>query len=230
MSNKGEPLPHHNTTITMFFKTLLFLLPSLRLVCSHADSEPHSHNNNEDLGLPSKLWHELGRGIGNEHLSDLAAYSVATSQSGYTVAIGSPLHTSLLEPNADPQTGRVRVYRYNMQRNGWTKIGQDIEGQNANDQFGRSVALSESGSVLAVGAPYCDRLGKKEVGCVKVYELKIVVKTPDNDDAKIEEEEVWFEIGDTIVGEKNLDHFGMAVQIQDGYDLIQDRNGYTVAM
>lgn len=177
-------------------------------------------------GISAKLWHELGRGIGNEKLSDLAGYAVATSDSGYTVAVGSPKHTSLFEANPPYDAGRVRVYEYSPRRDGWSKRGQDLEGDYVGDEFGRSVALSDDGSVVAVGTPNCDRFDKREVGCVRVYSLDII-SDPDSED---EEKEVWLQLGEEIVGEEAFDHFGTAIQVHTYDDVITDSESYLIGI
>ena len=171
--------------------------------------------------IEDKLWHELGRGIGNEDLNDLAGYSVAISKSGTTVAVGSPLHTNLTDPNPVRRAGRVRVYRYNSTRDGWQKIGQDIEGDAVGDQFGYSLDLSYNGKILAIGAPYCMREGKIENGCVKIYDLELM-QSPDET-----EREVWLEVGNMIVGEGDFDHFGTSLQMAK-YD--EYRQKYMIAI
>ncbi len=212
-----------------YLAAILTLLTSASTAKTSVATTPSSNTNTgTGIGTPEsiisdKLWHELGRGIGNENLSDLAGYSIATSASGYTVAIGSPLHTSLTETNAPKRAGRVRVYRYNSSRDGWTKLGQDITGQEIGDEFGRSVHLNDDGDVLAVGAPNCERRGLKEVGCVNVYELTLMVGPEDED------RDVWFQVGVTITGEASLEHFGMDVHIEEVYDSESDIDSYQLA-
>ena len=53
--------------------------------------------------------------------------------------------------------GLVQVWKWQEQENGegWTQLGSDMTGQEENEQFGRSLSLSDDGSVLALGAlPY----------------------------------------------------------------------------
>ena len=47
-------------------------------------------------------------------------------------------------------SGHVRVYQ--SVADTWTQIGQDIDGDASNDQFGHSVSLSSNGSIVAIGA------------------------------------------------------------------------------
>ena len=76
-----------------------------------AEADAHQDFDDDSL-ISDRLWHQLGRGIGNDNLGDLTGYAVATSASGYTVAVASPLHTSLTESNPPKHAGRVRVYQY----------------------------------------------------------------------------------------------------------------------
>ena len=52
-------------------------------------------------------------------------------------------------------SGSVRVYQYRMLNSPpWTQLGQDIDGEARDDQFGYSVSLSSYGMKIAVGAPF----------------------------------------------------------------------------
>ena len=57
--------------------------------------------------------------------------------------------------------GSVRVYQYSSSNNIWIKIGQDIDGEAANDWSGISTSLNSLGNILAIGAPYNDGTGMK---------------------------------------------------------------------
>jgi hypothetical protein len=52
----------------------------------------------------------------------------------------------------------------------WTQIGQDIDGEAANDESGTSVSLSSDGTRVAIGAIYNDGNGN-DSGQVRVYQL-----------------------------------------------------------
>ena len=61
----------------------------------------------------------------------------------WVLAIGSPFgfdHTVT--------AGHVRVFQYGPGSGQWVQIGQNLEGEAAGDEFGRSVSLSSSGSFL----------------------------------------------------------------------------------
>lgn len=82
-------------------------------------------------------WDQVGDDIVGQ------SWSVALSADGSRVAIGGP--------DAFDQAGVTRVYDWN--GSAWLQVGDDIVGEAANDNAGRSVALSADGSILAVGAP-----------------------------------------------------------------------------
>lgn len=108
-----------------------------------------------------ELWHRLGRDIRGENAFDYAGQSIALSGDGLTIAIGSPGN----DVNGD-SSGYVRVYSWDGQA--WIQIGASIYGEAAGDEAGYSVALSDNGHTLAIGAPYNDGNGTNS-GHVRVY-------------------------------------------------------------
>ncbi|MCB0375253.1 MAG: T9SS type A sorting domain-containing protein, partial [Sinomicrobium sp.] len=106
-------------------------------------------------------WSQLGQDIDGEAAGDWSGYSVVLSSNGNSVAIGA-----YLNDDNGLESGQVRVYQYNGAM--WNQLGQDIEGEVANDTFGWSVGLSGDGSVVAGGAPYHNGNGF-ESGRVRAY-------------------------------------------------------------
>ena len=80
---------------------------------------------------------------------------------------------------------------------GSAKLGADIDGEGANDQSGRSVAISSDGTTVAIGAPNNDG-GGSNAGQVRVY--KNIAGT-------------WTKIGADIDGEAAEDYSGTSVAI-----------------
>ena len=78
----------------------------------------------------------------------------------------------------------------------WTKRGNNIDGQVANDLFGSSVSLSEDGNTVAIGAPQNDATGAN-AGHVRIYAFA------DN---------LWTKIGWSIYGEAG-DESGSSVSL-----------------
>lgn len=102
-------------------------------------------------------WNQLGVDIPGVATNEQSGYSVAISEDGSIVAIGSPKHSFQAS-----ESGMVRVFRYNANSNSWEQMGLNIypETPRVNGRFGTSVSLSLDGLVLAVGEPYATNLGK----------------------------------------------------------------------
>jgi hypothetical protein len=107
------------------------------------------------------IWTQIGADINGESSGDQTGQSVSLSIDGSILAIGEPGNNDL-----GFTSGQVRVYK-NINNN-WTQIGQDLYGQNATAGAGRSVDLSDDGSVLAFGAPNTTVNGVFFAGKVKV--------------------------------------------------------------
>lgn len=96
-----------------------------------------------------------------------------------------------------------------------TQIGNDINGKNEGDQLGWSTAISNDGSVVAVGAS-----GKDDrIGYVQVFKSQ---------------NGVWNQLGNDILGENNEEFFGHAIALSDdgtivaisAYNYSNNDNGY----
>ncbi|MBI2345085.1 hypothetical protein HYV10_03370 [Candidatus Dependentiae bacterium] len=86
-------------------------------------------------------WVQVGSSIDGENAGDSAGTSVALSSDGQTVAIGENLWSS--------SKGRVRIFKFD--GSNWTLVGLAIDGENAGDSAGTSVALSSDGQTVAIG-------------------------------------------------------------------------------
>src|SRR5210317_2135065 len=108
----------------------------------------------------SQQWLPLGDYIESENPGDEFGFSIKFSRDGHRLAVGAPRNTS--------STGHVRVFEYST-TNGWTQLGSDVDGEALGDQSGTSVALSDDGSILVVGANSNDGTGTS-AGHVRVYD------------------------------------------------------------
>ena len=106
-------------------------------------------------------WAQLGTDIDGEAVNDQSGSSVSLSSDGTRVAIGAPRNGS----NGN-LSGHVRVYDYS--GTAWTQVGDDSDGEAANDFLGQSVSLSSDGTRVAIGAPENDSNGNN-AGHVRVY-------------------------------------------------------------
>ncbi|MDA9072509.1 Hint domain-containing protein [bacterium] len=138
------------------------------------------------------LWKQLGLDIDGEAANDNSGYSVSLSEDGSRVAIGATGNDG-----KGTTSGQVRVYQL-INGTTWTQLGQDIDGEAANDYSGRSVSLSTDGSRVAIGATGND--GNVNIsGHVRVYQL--INGT------------TWQQLGQDIDGEAANDNSGYSVSL-----------------
>jgi len=78
---------------------------------------------------------QIGFDIDGEAADDYSGGNVSVSTDGSRVAIGAPFNTG-----NGPKSGHTRIYE---DVNGiWVQIGQDIDAEAADDNFGASVSIS----------------------------------------------------------------------------------------
>ncbi len=141
----------------------------------------------ENIG---STWTQLGGDINGIAEFENFGTKVALSEAGNIVAISSA------SSNANgTHSGHVRVFE-NI-AGGWTQVGEDINGEAAEDYSGWSIGLSESGDVIAIGAVWNDSSGFN-AGNVRIFQ---------NIDA------VWTQVGLSINGESASDESGSSVDI-----------------
>ena len=138
----------------------------------------------------SGTWTQVGEDINGEAEYDNSGWSVSISDDGSTVAIGA-----YYNDGGGNRAGHVRVYDYGS--DAWTQVGDDIDGEAADDQSGYSVSISYDGSTVAIGAIYNDG-SATNAGHVRVYEYG---------------SGAWTQIGEDIDGEAAEDNCGWSVSI-----------------
>ena len=139
-------------------------------------------------------WSKLGDDIDGEAADDQSGYSVSLSSDGLRVAIGARLN----DGNGS-NSGHVRIYEYNSSSNSWSKLGDDIDGEAADDQSGWSVSLSSDGSSVAIGAIANDGGGTNS-GHVRIYEYNSSSNS-------------WYQFFQDIDGEIAADFSGNSVSL-----------------
>ena len=140
-------------------------------------------------------WTQLGLDIDGEAAYDFSGLAEALSMSrdGTHVAIGATGNDG-----SSDASGHVRVYKWN--NVSWTQVGQDIDGEAANDQSGNHVSMSSDGTRVAIGANYNDDNGSAS-GHVRVYEWNSVT---------------WIQMGFDIAGEDAYNLSGAVSMSSDG--------------
>ncbi|WP_299667627.1 hypothetical protein [uncultured Polaribacter sp.] len=125
----------------------------------------------------SGTWSLLGTNI-----NDVVGYSVSMNNDGTIVAGGNR--------SANSSTGEVKVFKYSSSTDQWSQIGNTIFGESSGDQFGSSVSLNETGTIVAVGAPRNDGSNSDtnfDGGRVKVYQYDSTSSS-------------WIQLGSSIDG------------------------------
>ena len=149
----------------------------------------------------TSTWTQLGQDLDGEEdgdgNGDESGFAVSLSADGNRVAVGARFNGSV--SGSSFRSGHARVYQYDTLTSTWTQLGQDLDGEAAGDEAGRSVSLSADGQRVAVGAPSNDANGDK-AGQVRVYEY-------DGDTS------TWVQLGQDILGEAAGDELGYAVSL-----------------
>jgi hypothetical protein len=141
-------------------------------------------------------WEQKGADIDGELAFDKSGTSIALSGDASVVVIGAPYGGGF------GAKGKVRVYEWD--GDSWEKKGLDIDGECANDAFGRTVSISTNGSIIAVGGWANDDNGENS-GHARVYEW-------DGDS--------WEQMGADIDGEAAGDAAGTSVSLSSGGTII----------
>ncbi|MBB00938.1 MAG: hypothetical protein CMN34_08435, partial [Saprospirales bacterium] len=113
------------------------------------------------------LWVQLGSDIDGESIGDLSGSSVSFDSNGNRLVIGASYNND----NGN-NAGHARVYEWD--GISWVQLGQDMDGEAADDNLGWSANFSSNGNRLVVGAPYNDDNGDG-AGQARVYEFEALL-------------------------------------------------------
>lgn len=136
-------------------------------------------------------WVQRGMALDGSATNDSFGYSLDMSSDASVVVCGG-----WGDDTRGRDAGNVRVFGWS--GSSWIQIGSDLTGTNAEDRFGRSVAISGDGTVVAAGAPdgnYC-----------RVFRF---------------DGNTWSQVGQTLHGEAENDMFGNSIDLsEDGNTLV----------
>jgi hypothetical protein len=123
--------------------------------------------------------------------------------------------------------GHVRIYQYSVSKTvaqpnqnlanfgpiGWNRLGSDIDGESADDNFGQSVSLSANGRTVAIGAILNNGNGTRS-GHVRIYQYSAdkTVAQPNQNLANFGPVG-WNRLGSDIDGEASGDKSGQSVSL-----------------
>ena len=137
-------------------------------------------------------WGLLGQEIDGEAADDFSGRSVSLSSDGTIVAIGADGNNGV----NGSYSGHVRIYKYD--GTSWGLLGQEIDGEAADDYSGRSVSLSSDGTIVAIGADGNNGVNGSNSGHVRIFEY---------------DGTNWGQIGNDIDGEAADDYSGRSVSL-----------------
>jgi len=129
-------------------------------------------------------WTQVGGNIDGEAIGD-QANNISISRDASVIAIGATGNDG-----NGTDSGHVRVFK-NI-NDTWTQVGANINGETAGDRFGKSLALSSNGSLIAIGAQFTKNENKIDSGYVKIFKDK---------------NGVWEQVGKNIEGKSEGDSF-----------------------
>ena len=135
-------------------------------------------------------WNQRGNDIIGSSPNSHLGTAISINTDGGSIAVGIP------------GDDIVRMYSYSTQPNQWVQVGQDITGyDNAGDDadFG-SISLTPGGDFLAIASRYSNTNGNNS-GDGRVFQLI---------------NNIWTQIGNTVVGEASGDEMGKTSISDDG--------------
>ena len=170
----------------------------------------------------SGSWTQIGGDIDGEAATDQSGRSVSLSADGTRVAIGAAANDG-----GGTSSGHVRVYQYDSGSSTWTQIGEDIDGEAADDYSGSRVALSSNGARLAIGAYGNDGNGRG-AGHVRVFSISSTPSSTSSTSSTAREDAGTPGIFLTVHGRSGITLSG--TQVQFGAYAIQPGSPYIVSI
>lgn len=123
----------------------------------------------------------MGRSIRGEAPGDNCGKSIALSGSGDVLIVGCYMH----DGPTGIKAGQVRIFEW--KGDDWAQVGSDIEGKEAEREFGSPVAISLKGNVVGIGG----------IAHARIFERA----------------DEWEQLGDDLKGEAFGDKFGWSLSL-----------------
>ena len=143
---------------------------------------------------------QIGQDIDGEAAKDYSGYTMNLSSDGSIVAI-SAIGATHNDSDGD-YSGHVRVFEN--QIGTWVQVGQDIDGEQAEDSSNQ-VSLSSDGTTVAIGAPGHDGLLGTYSGHVRVFK---------------NQSGTWVQVGQDIDGGSEIEFFGRSVNLSSDGSIV----------
>ena len=169
-------------------------------------------------------WSQVGSDINGSQAQTFLGISVDCSHDGTRIVIGS--HQTSAAP-----VGEVRVYDWN--GSVWTQVGNTITGPQSSPTqgyFGREVAISGNGQIIAVSGDLEDPDGNTDRGVVRVLYLNggawTVLADSGSETVNIGTGTAAFR-NDVFVGSANTDQLGTVINLSyDGKTILMTAVNY----
>lgn len=141
-------------------------------------------------------WTQLGQDIDGEAQYDESGFDVSINANGNRVAIGARFNDG-----NGTNSGHVRIYEYNASTQLWVKLGQDINGEAANDNSSHGLDINAAGDRVAIGAGSNRATSGNSTGHVRIYEYNSSTQT-------------WTQLGQDVDGVDGANTgFGVSVSM-----------------
>ena len=139
------------------------------------------------ISLPAQYLAQNGQKIIGGFEQESIGLSVQKNYDGSIMAVGSTL-----------ANGRGKVQVFTKEGNIWVQLGEDIENEHPDVEFGSSIALSADGLTLAIGAQGDYENYVYDRGSVEVYEYA---------------DSQWSKLGSRLLGDLSDEAFGTSVSL-----------------
>jgi hypothetical protein len=180
-----------------------------------------SHNGLAQAGMvqiflwnhETQLWSPFAL-LSGRNAGDQFGSSIALSADGTVLAVSEPTFNGV----AGNRSGNVRVFVRDP-FNGFSQLGQDLEGTNAADHSGIGLSISANGRRLAVGSPYHTN-DKVDANGTDTGNDRVVSGQAMIYDWFIEENS-WVPVGGAVLyGSSHLDWFGWSLSLHENGSVI----------
>jgi hypothetical protein len=131
------------------------------------------------------FWEQLGEDIVATEAEDLFGRNTKLSGDGTRILVSAYDNDGEAE-----NAGQLRTYEWN--GIAWNQIGEEIDGNGPNEQFGGGAAISSDGNRIAASA----RPSSEEPGVVRIYQWQVFD---------------WVQVGEDLVGDTPNDLFGYSI-------------------
>jgi PBP1b-binding outer membrane lipoprotein LpoB len=107
-------------------------------------------------------WVQRGEDFDAEAVNDRYGYSISLNSDGTIVAVGA-------ERGGPLNGGYAKLFEWD--GSSWNQIGEDLDSEDAGDNYGFSISVSSNGSAVAVGGQLNDGINGSRSGHVRIFEI-----------------------------------------------------------